>query len=156
MAPPTNATTRAAPRIRCAVSAQDFDVGAEMAAMAAGAVASFVGHVRADDGVAILRLEHHPVMTIAALETLAADAAARWALCGVALLHRIGPLRAGERIVLVIAASAHRAAALDACAYLIDRLKTDVPLWKCETLADGTARWVEPRAGDDARAALWG
>jgi molybdopterin synthase catalytic subunit len=148
----------AAPAIvRTAICDTPFDVAAEMALIgAAGAVASFVGHVRGDDGVELLTLEHHPVMTARALADLAQTASERWPLSGVTVLHRVGPLATADAIVLVLTASAHRAAALEACAYLIDRLKTDVPLWKCETLIDGTQRWVEPRAGDDARAGAWG
>lgn len=142
--------------IRALVQHDDFDPGAELAAMGAhGAVASFIGHVRSDDGVAELWLDHHPVMTGMALERLAAGAMQRWPLAAVTIVHRVGALAAGERIVLVAAASAHREAALAACAFLIDRLKTDVPLWKRETLADGSARWVEPREGDAARAEDW-
>ena len=142
--------------LRTGLCTTPFDVAAEMAAIGpAGAVASFIGHVRGDDGVETLTLEHHPVMTARALADLAQDAALRWSLSGVTLLHRVGPLAKGDAIVLVLTASAHRAAALEACAFLIDRLKTDVPLWKCETLAGGTHRWVEPRAADDARAKAW-
>jgi molybdopterin synthase catalytic subunit len=138
------------------VQAGDFDPGAELAAMGAhGAMASFIGHVRHDDGVTELWLDHHPAMTGAALEQLAEGATQRWPLAAVTIVHRVGALAAGERIVLVAAASAHREAALAACAFLIDRLKTDVPLWKRETLADGSTRWVEPRDGDAARAEGW-
>ncbi len=142
--------------IRTVVSSADFDVGAELAMLGPhGAIASFVGHVRADDGVETLFLESLPAMTQTALEALAANAKARWPLAAVTIVHRIGALAAGERIVLVATASAHREAALAACAFLIDRLKTDVPLWKKEMLAGGVARWVEPRAGDTERAEGW-
>lgn len=143
--------------IRTFVQVEDFDPGAELAAMGAhGAVASFVGHVRSDDGVAELWLDHHPAMTGTALERLAKGAMQRWPLAAVSIVHRVGALAAGDRIVLVAAASGHREAALAACAFLIDRLKTDVPLWKRETLVDGSARWVDPRDGDAARAEGWG
>ena len=142
--------------IRTAVQTDDFDPGAELAALGPhGAVASFIGHVRPDDGVETLFLEHHPAMTQTALEALAASAMQRWPLAAVTLIHRVGALVAGDRIVLVATASPHRAAALDSCAFLIDRLKTDVPLWKKEALADGSQRWVEPRDGDAARAEGW-
>ena len=133
-----------------------FDVGAELAALGpSGAVASFVGHVRADDGVVELFLEHHPVMTRAALQHLADVAAARWPLDAVRLIHRVGRLVAGDPIVLVAVAARHRTAALEACAFLIDRLKTDAPLWKRETLSDGSARWVEQRETDVDQAMRW-
>ncbi len=98
----------------------------------AGAVATFTGLVRTDDGVDTLELEHYPGATEAALRSLAEQATTRWALHAVTIVHRVGPMRAGERIVFVAAAAAHRAAALEACAYLIDRLKTDAPFWKRE------------------------
>lgn len=143
--------------IRVAVQTDDFDPGAELAVLGPhGAVASFIGHVRADHGVETLVLEHHRAMTQAVLEALAASAMQRWPLAAVTLIHRVGALAAGDRIVLVATASPHRAAALDACAYLIDRLKTDVPLWKKEVLADGSHRWIEPRHGDAARSEGWG
>lgn len=135
-----------------------IDVATELAAHdrgGHGATASFIGRVRADDGVTELFLEHHPAMTVAALDKLAKDAVARWSLDAVTLVHRVGAMAPGETIVLVLASCAHRDDALAAASFLIDRLKTDVPLWKRETLADGAVRWVEPRANDEARAAGW-
>jgi molybdopterin synthase catalytic subunit len=143
---------------RALVTAAIIDVATEFAAHdrgGHGATASFVGRVRADDGVTEMLLEHHPQMTAAALDALAGAAQARWSLDAVTIIHRIGTMRPSDTIVLVLASSAHRDAALAATAYLIDRLKTDVPLWKRETLGDGAQRWVEPRASDDARAAGW-
>ena len=143
---------------RAILTAEPIDVATELAAHdrgGHGATASFVGRVRSDDGVSELMLEHHPVMTTTALEGLAAAAYARWALDAVTIIHRIGAMAPGETIVLVLASSAHRDAALAAATFLIDRLKTDVPLWKRETLADGAQRWVESRANDEARATGW-
>jgi molybdopterin synthase catalytic subunit len=80
---------------------------------------------------------------------------ARWSLLGCTLIHRHGTLAVGDRIVLVGTASRHRAAALEACAFLIDWAKTKAPLWKQELFADGSARWVEARAEDDVAAAEW-
>ena len=138
------------------VSPAPIDVAAELAALEqdAGAVASFTGLVRGDDGVTVLELEHYPGATESALEQLAAEAQARWNLSTVRIVHRVGPMVPGERIVFVGTASAHRGAALEACAFLIDRLKTDAPFWKRETRGD-TARWVEARATDDHAAARW-
>ncbi len=141
--------------IRIRVDPAPIDVATEMAlAEQGGAVATFTGLVRADDGVRVLTLEHYPGATEAALETLAQAATARWSLAAVTIVHRVGPMTPGDRIVFVAAAAAHRGAALEACAYLIDRLKTDAPFWKRETV--GTAeRWVEPRASDADAAARW-
>jgi molybdopterin synthase catalytic subunit len=143
------------------VQAEAFEAGAEMARLAdgrtdIGAVASFVGHVRADDGLAALTLEHHPTMTLRQMEAIAAQAAARWPLLGGVVVHRYGRLLPGEAIVLVVVASPHRAAAFEACAFLMDWLKTRAPFWKREEWSDGRSRWVEARAEDEDAAARWG
>lgn len=139
------------------VQAGGFDPGAELArleVLGAGAVASFTGLVRGDDGVSTLTLEHYPGMTERALDRLADAALARWPLAGLILIHRIGDLAQGERIVFVATASAHRAAALEACAFLIDRLKTDAPFWKQEDVG-GVRRWVAARDSDNKAADRW-
>ena len=145
--------------IRVHVSPAPIDLAAVMAGVeradGAGAVATFTGLVRSDDGVGTLELEHYPGATEAALTRLAEEATARWALGAATIVHRVGPMAPGERIVFVAAAAAHRAAALEACAYLIDRLKTDAPFWKRETRG-GEARWVEARESDADAAARWG
>ncbi len=144
--------------IEVRVEEAPFDAGIEIERLSrrgGGGVASFVGVVRGDDGLTELMLEHHPRMTTAMLRDLAERAAARWQLLGVTLIHRHGSLRPGEAIVFVGTAARHRAAALDACASLIDRLKTDAPFWKRESFADGSSRWVEPRATDEEAAARW-
>ncbi|MGP7796014.1 molybdenum cofactor biosynthesis protein MoaE [Sphingomonas sp. CLY1604] len=149
--------------IRIAVGPEPIDIAGEIAraeaADGSGAVATFTGLVRADadaaGGVAVLELEHYPGATEAALTRVAEEAVARWSLEGATIVHRVGPMRPGERIVFVAAAAAHRAAALEACAYLIDRLKTDAPFWKRETRGD-EARWVEARDSDADAAARWG
>ena len=144
--------------IRVHVSPTPIDLAAEMAGVdradGAGAVATFTGLVRSDDGVGTLELEHYPGATEAALTRLAEEATARWALGAATIVHRVGPMAPGERIVFVAAAAAHRGAALEACAYLIDRLKTDAPFWKRETRG-GEARWVEARESDADAAARW-
>jgi molybdopterin synthase catalytic subunit len=143
---------------RIASQEADFDVAAELArleALGGGGVASFTGVVRGGDGLTALRLEAYPGMTEHALEAIAAQAMARWSLLGCTLIHRHGTLAVGERIVLVGTAARHRAAALEACAFLIDWAKTRAPLWKQELFADGTTRWVEARVEDDVAAAEW-
>jgi molybdopterin synthase catalytic subunit len=137
-----------------------FDVAAEMAALTAGrsdigALASFTGICRADDGLAAMTLEHYPAMTERALARIAAEAESRWPLTGCTVIHRVGRLTPGAPIVLVLTASAHRAAALEACAFLMDWLKTKAPFWKREEFAGGGARWVEARAEDEDAAAQW-
>jgi molybdopterin synthase catalytic subunit len=143
--------------IRIAVQTAPIDLATELAqaeAVGAGAVATFTGVARGDDGVELLELEHYPGVTETALRSLADAAVARWSLLTVSVVHRVGPMRPGERIVFVAAAAPHRAAALDACAFLIDRLKTEAPFWKRETRA-GKAQWVAARASDDEAAARW-
>jgi molybdopterin synthase catalytic subunit len=143
---------------RVSVQEADFDVAAELArleALGGGGVASFTGVVRGGEGLTALRLEAYPGMTQKALEGIAAEAQARWPLAGLTLLHRHGTLPVGERIVLVGTASRHRAAALEACAFLIDWTKTNAPFWKQELFAGGRTQWVEPRPEDDVAAASW-
>ncbi|MBA3880544.1 MAG: molybdopterin synthase catalytic subunit [Sphingobium sp.] len=143
--------------IRVVVTDAPIDPAAELAALevaGAGGVASFTGLVRADDGVTALELEHYPGATEAALNALAAQARDRWALLATVVVHRVGRMVPGDRVVFVGTAAAHRQAALEACAFLIDRLKTEAPFWKREVLPNG-ARWVEARATDDAAAARW-
>jgi len=145
-------------RLHVRVSEADFDPGAELAALEAlpgGAVASFTGLVRDDGGLQALRLDHYPGMTARQIEAIAQSAAARWPLLGVTVIHRHGTMALGERIVFVGTASAHRAAALESCAFLIDWLKVSAPFWKQAIRRDGTADWVEAQAADDARAAGW-
>ena len=142
------------------VQAEDFDVGAEMAAMGGndvGALASFVGLVRGgagDDKIGAMTLEHYPGMTQKKLAEIEAEARTRWPLEDCLIIHRYGRLEPGERIVMVITASSHRQAALEACAFLIDWLKTSAPFWKLEERAGGT-EWVEARASDDQAAGRW-
>jgi molybdopterin synthase catalytic subunit len=144
--------------IRVAVQPEAIDVAAEMAAHDAGghgASAAFVGRVRGEGGLSELFLDHHPVLTRSGLDELATEAAARWNPAALTLIHRVGGIAPGETIVLVLASSAHRAEALAAVEFLIDRLKTAVMLWKRETFDDGRAAWVEQRGSDHARAERW-
>ncbi len=144
------------------VQREDFDVGAEMAALTAGnhavgGLAVFVGLVRDVAGEAALgamTLEHYPGMTEKMLERIEAEANRRWPLEASLIVHRTGHLEPGEQIVLVAAASRHRQAAFDACQFLIDWLKTKAPFWKLEETEDGP-KWVEARGSDDQAAKRW-
>lgn len=145
------------------VQREDFDIGAELTALGAGntqigGVASFTGLVRdiAQPGSAAssMTLEHYPGMTEKQLHTIAVEATQRWPLDACLIIHRHGRLAPGDRIVLVATASAHREAALAACAFLIDWLKTKAPFWKLED--DGREqRWVDAKDSDDTAAARW-
>ena len=143
------------------VQHEDFDVGAEIAALTAGrtdvgGIGCFIGTVR-DNGQAVtgMTLEHYPGMTERAIGQIADRAEQRWPLLGCTIIHRVGKLRTGENIVLVIVASAHRQAALDATAFLIDWLKTKAPFWKREDFVDGNSAWVDAREEDDTAASRW-
>lgn len=144
------------------VQEADFDPGAEMAALSAGrtdvgGIACFVGLVRDIAGgaeVTAMTLEHYPGMTERQLEEIEAEARSRWPLIDVRILHRHGRLLPGDRIMFCGVASAHRAAAFEACAFLMDWLKTKAPFWKREETPAGD-RWVEAKAEDDDAAARW-
>lgn len=144
------------------VQQQDFDIAAEMARLTRrdpqiGAVVSFTGLVRQNTPggpITSMELEHYPGMTERALEEIVARAEERWPLQGVRVIHRVGPLQPGERIVLVLTASRHRQAAFEAAEFLMDYLKTQAPFWKKESNAEGV-RWVDARDSDTAAADRW-
>ena len=142
------------------VQTDDFDVGAESRALQAdtvGGIALFVGTVRglsSDNGVTAMTLEHYPGMTESELERIEAEARARWPLEDVTIIHRVGRLLAGDQIVLVATASAHRQAAFDAAQFIMDFLKTDAPFWKAEE-RDGKISWVDARDSDSAALDKW-
>lgn len=141
------------------VQAGAFDTAAELARLSAGradigAIASFTGLVRADDGLTAMTLEHHPTMTLRQIQRIADEAGARWPVLAGTIIHRFGRLLPGEPIVLVAIASPHRAAAFAAAEFLMDWLKTRAPFWKREEGPWGQ-RWVDAKAEDDAAAARW-
>lgn len=146
-----------------AVQVEPFDATALLADLSArapgvGAIVSFTGLVRGEnDGAVVsgLELDFHPRLTERALAEIEADAVARFALTGITIVHRHGPLAPGETIVFVAAAAAHRRAAFDAVDYVMDRLKTEAPFWKRELRGDG-AHWLEARASDREARARWG
>jgi molybdopterin synthase catalytic subunit len=153
----------AVPRVR--IQHEDFDLGAEVAALragdgAVGAVASFIGTVRdrsaTQPDTVRMELEHYPGMTERAIESMIDAAMARFSLRAVRVIHRVGVLEPGAQIVLVAVASAHRGDAFAACEFLMDYLKTQAPFWKKETRPDGSAEWVDARVEDDAALARWG
>lgn len=139
------------------IQAEDFFLADEVEALTTettGAVASFTGLVRGDDGLTALTLEHYPGMTEREIARIAGEAGKRWPLEGITIIHRIGRLEVGERIVLVAVAASHRGAAFSACEFLMDYLKTQAPFWKQEERGGQTA-WVEHRASDAAAAERW-
>ena len=144
------------------VQKEDFDVGAEIAALTGGnhrigGLAVFVGLVRdmaGGEAIGAMTLEHYPGMTEKELARIEEEANRRWPLEASLIIHRVGRLEPGDRIVLVLTASAHRQAAFDACQFLIDWLKTKAPFWKQEETAGGP-RWVEARDSDGEAAGRW-
>jgi molybdopterin synthase catalytic subunit len=141
------------------VQTADFDVNEELNALSrrsanVGAVASFVGIVRRDDNLVAMTLEHYPGMTEREIGRHVDEAGSRWPLEGITIVHRIGRLLPGARIVLVAVAGKHRSAAFEACRFLMDYLKTRAPFWKQEERADKTM-WVDAKDSDDAAADRW-
>ena len=144
------------------VQEADFDVGAELAALRTGdarvgALASFLGLVRdMNDGASVsgMTLEHYPGMTEKSLEAIVAEARQRWDIYDALVIHRVGPLKPCDQIVLVAVTSAHRGESFAACEFIMDYLKTQAPFWKKEATADG-GRWVDARETDDSAAARW-
>ena len=142
------------------VQSEDFDPGVEIGRFQredVGAIVSFMGVVRGEshgEKLVSMTLEHFPGMTERELERIAVEARTRWTLQGVSVVHRVGELRPGERIVLVVTAAAHRQAAFEAAEFLMDYLKTRAPFWKRELRASGEY-WVEARGSDDEAAARW-
>ena len=151
-------TTEATIRIQEA----DFDIAREIAALTrgrsdVGAVVTFSGICRGsenDEPIAALTLEHYPGMAEAEIARHAETAMSRWPLTGLSVIHRVGRITAGENIVLVLAASAHRQAAFQAAEFLMDYLKANAPFWKREESPKG-ANWIEAHGRDDAAAARW-
>ena len=144
--------------VRLALAA--FDPAAELAAFArdhaqAGGVVSFLGQVRAGEGVEALELRHYAPLTLPGMEDLARKVGARWALDGLLIVHRSGEMAPGEPIVLVAAASRHRRDAFAAADFAMDHLKSDSWFWKREKVG-GIWRWIEPREQDHADLARWG
>lgn len=148
------------PPITVRVQKDDFDIAAEVDLLSAGrrdvgAIVTFSGICRDEDGrLGALELEHYPGMAEAEISRIAAEAAERWPLHGITIVHRHGKLVPGENIVLVITASAHRQAAFEAANFLMDFLKTRAPFWKKE-LGPEKTRWVEAKATDEDATGRW-
>ena len=145
------------------IQSEDFDLSTEVAKIAKddrriGAIANFVGLVRdSNEGEPIseMTLEHYPGMTEKTLEKLVAEAKQRWNILDALVIHRVGRLKPGGQIVLVIVAGAHRQEAFAACEFLVDYLKTQAPFWKKEATSSGD-RWVEAKESDDVATQRWG
>ncbi len=144
------------------VQRQDFDAAAEAAALAQGrkdigALVSFVGLCRDEAGtLQALELEHYPGMAEEEIARMVGEAERRWPLLGVTVIHRTGRILPGERIVLVVCASAHRGAAFSAAEFLMDFLKSRAPFWKKEHRVDGgQGDWVAAKDADETALERW-
>lgn len=145
------------------VQTEDFDLTTEVAQLRAlnpkvGAIVTFVGTVRdLNEGsdVAEMELEHYPGMTEKSLQHIVAQAGTRWEFFDALVIHRVGPLKPLDQIVLVAVTSSHRGEAFAACEFIMDYLKTAAPFWKKEQTPDG-ARWVDARESDDHALEKWG
>jgi molybdopterin synthase catalytic subunit len=154
-------------QVSVAVQTSPFELAEEYAQLRSnnlqdGATALFVGSVRDfnDSGrVQSLELEHYSGMTERVLVDIANNAGRRWHLGRVRIVHRVGRLDAGEDIVLVAVSAEHRAAALEACAFIMDWLKSRVPIWKKESWKKETNaqedNWVEARQSDEEALQKW-
>ncbi|MCH8861216.1 MAG: molybdenum cofactor biosynthesis protein MoaE [Proteobacteria bacterium] len=144
------------------VQAEDFDAAAEIRTLIGGrtdvgAVVTFTGLMRGGEG-ATLTLEHYAGMSEKELTTIAEEAAHRWPLTDLLIIHRHGTLNPGDQIVLVATLAAHRGDAFAAAEFLMDWLKTRAPFWKKEEAGGktpGEAKWVEARADDEKAAERW-
>ena len=144
------------------IQEHDFDLSSEITNLrsadgAVGAVAIFIGTVRdLNDGIAVrqMTLEHYPGMTEAALQLIIDQARSRWDLNQALIIHRVGPLKPLDQIVLVAVTSTHRGEAFAACEFIMDYLKTQAPFWKKEDTPSG-ARWVDARVSDDEALLRW-
>ena len=144
------------------IQSEDFDVGRELDRLkegrrGIGGIALFVGVVRetlGEEKVRSMTLEHYPAMTEGELNRIEAEARGRWPLEETLIIHRVGRLEPGDRIMLVITASAHRQAAFESCEFLVDWLKTKAPFWKLEETTKGP-KWVAARDSDDQAAERW-
>jgi molybdopterin synthase catalytic subunit len=145
--------------MRIAVQEAPFDLGAETAGFAAGvrgagAVVTFSGLVRGDGGMVAMEIEHYPGMTEAAVRAFAGQAAGRFGLTDVLVIHRFGRLAVGEAIMMVATAAPHRGDAFAAAEFLMDWLKSRAPFWKKEIGPDG-GTWVAAKDGDEAALGRW-
>jgi len=148
--------------IEIRVQQEPFDLNAEQASLyrgqpGVGALVTFVGLMRdLNEGTRVsgMTLEHYPGMTEKALTAIAEEAAGRWNLAGIRIVHRVGPLEPEDAIVMVAVTSSHRGDAFRACELLIDFLKTKAPFWKKEITDEGE-RWVDARKSDDETAGRW-
>ena len=142
------------------VQSAPFDMGAEVEAFAAsvpgsGAIVTFSGLVRDEGGtLRTMEIEHYPGMTEKALEKMRAEAVSRWSLSDALIIHRYGPMKPGDQIMMVATGARHRADAFAAAEFLMDYLKSRAPFWKKE-FGEGGEVWVAAKDEDEAALDRW-
>ena len=142
------------------VQSEPFDMGAEVEAFTAsvpgaGAVVTFSGLVRDEGGsLTAMEIEHYPGMTEKALEAIRDDAVKRWSLTGAMIIHRHGPMKPGDQIMMVATGARHRGDAFAAAEFLMDYLKSRAPFWKKEFGEEGSD-WVRAKDEDEAALDRW-
>jgi molybdopterin synthase catalytic subunit len=126
------------------VTEEDFDINAVIERVKRpdlGALVTFLGTVRADEGVEVMEVEAYREVAVRELETIRDEAFQRFPVAAVWIIHRVGRLRVGENILLIVVGAGHRHEAFAACEYVLERIKQSVPIWKKE-IGDGGERWV--------------
>jgi len=147
--------------VRVTIQREDFDIASEITRLTEGrddigALVTFTGLCRRDDGLNALELEHYAGMAEAEIDRMVRSAEERWPLQGVRVVHRYGAIKPGENIVLVVTASQHRQAAFEAAEFLMDFMKTNAPFWKKEHRDAGpSGTWVSAQETDDKASARW-
>lgn len=144
------------------IQSEPFDTGAEIASVSSGrgdigAIVTFSGICRDEAGtLEALEIEHYPGMAEAEISRIAAEAAERWPVTAITVIHRHGRIAAGDPIVLVITASQHRQAAFAAAEFMMDFLKSRAPFWKKEHRTDGSSgEWVDAKETDETALTRW-
>ncbi len=143
------------------VQSEEFDPSVELKGFgrvgtSVGAVVSFTGVVRDDDGTLDrMEIEHYPGMTEKAIAGMVERATTRWELADCLVIHRHGAMRPGDQIMMVATAAKHRVAAFEAAEFLMDYLKSRAPFWKKEFTQTGNTSWVDAKVNDEEALKRW-
>ena len=144
------------------IQKDDFDVNAEIQSIRSGkiigGIINFIGVVRDSqkdkEELVSLELEHYPGMTEKAIMSICQDAQKRWKINFVRVIHRVGNLKTGDNIVLVITASAHRKESFQSAEFIMDFLKSRAPIWKKEHYKTHST-WVQSKEADELLLKDW-
>ncbi len=144
------------------IQKDDFDVNAEIQSIRSrkiiGGIINFIGVVRdtqkEKEELVSLELEHYPGMTEKAIMSICRDAQKKWEINFVRVIHRVGNLKTGDNIVLVITASAHRKESFKSAEFIMDFLKSRAPIWKKEHYKTHSS-WVQSKEADELLLKDW-